>query len=94
MQQFWEHPKIAHLVFVLEMRTFTFRVEKHLIFIFTNIQCSELPFNFHRALQPLLVDQEGKEALAIGGHNPSQGTDRHDYQNTAATAEGVRLRFV
>ena len=37
MQQFWENPKIAHLIFVLEMRTFNFRFEKHLIFIFTNI---------------------------------------------------------
>ena len=37
MQQFWESPKIAHLIFVLEMRTFNFRFEKHLIFIFTNI---------------------------------------------------------
>ena len=45
MQQFWENPTIAHLIFVLEMRTFNFRVEKtfdfhfheHLIFqlIFT-----------------------------------------------------------
>ena len=24
MQQFWENPKIAHLIFVLEMRTFNF----------------------------------------------------------------------
>ena len=37
MQQFWESPKIAHLIFVLEMRTFNFRFEKHLNFIFTNI---------------------------------------------------------
>ena len=37
MQQFWENPKIAHLNFVLEMRTFSLRFEKHLIFIFTNI---------------------------------------------------------
>ena len=37
MQQFWENPKIAHLIFVLEMRTLNFRFEKHLIFIFTNI---------------------------------------------------------
>jgi hypothetical protein len=40
MQQFWENdenPKIAHLIFVLEMRTFNFRFEKHFIFIFTNI---------------------------------------------------------
>ena len=30
MQQFWEilNPKIAHLIFVLEMRTFNFRFEK------------------------------------------------------------------
>ena len=35
MQQFWENPKIAHLIFVLEMRTFNFRFEKHLIFNFT-----------------------------------------------------------
>ena len=37
MQQFWENPKIAYLIFVLEMRTFNFRFEKHLIFhlIFT-----------------------------------------------------------
>ena len=38
-QRFWENPKIAHLIlnFVLEMRTFDFRFEKHLIFhlIFT-----------------------------------------------------------
>ena len=37
MQQFWENPKTAHLIFVLEMRTFDFRFEKHSIFIFTNI---------------------------------------------------------
>ena len=37
MQPFWENPKIAHLIFALEMRTFNFRFEKHLIFIFTNI---------------------------------------------------------
>ena len=37
MQQFWENPKFARLIFVLEMRTFNFRFEKHLIFIFTNI---------------------------------------------------------
>ena len=39
MQQFWENPKIAHLIFVLEMRTFNFRFEKHLIFhlIFTEL---------------------------------------------------------
>ena len=53
MQQFWENPEIAHLIFVLEMRTFNFRFEKHLIFIFTNI----LIFfrddaNFHQALPP------------------------------------------
>ena len=36
---FWENPKIAHLIFVLEMRTFNFRFEKHLIFhlIFTEL---------------------------------------------------------
>ena len=39
MQQFWENPKIAHLIFVLEIRTFNFRFEKHLIFhlIFTEL---------------------------------------------------------
>ena len=36
MQQFWENraiqnPKIAHFIFVLEMRTFNFRFEKQLI---------------------------------------------------------------
>ena len=31
MQQFWENPKIAHSIFVLEMRTFNFRFEKHVI---------------------------------------------------------------
>ena len=30
MQQFWENPKIAHLIFVLEMRA-------HLIFVLKNI---------------------------------------------------------
>ena len=37
IQQFWENPKTAHLIFVLEMRTINFHFEKHLIFIFTNI---------------------------------------------------------
>ena len=52
MKQFWENPKIAYLIFVLEMRTFNLRTnreeytifvlkrpreKKHLIFIFTNI---------------------------------------------------------
>ena len=46
MQQFWENPKIAHLIFVLEMRA-------HLIFVLKNIQFSfsrtfNFPFNFHR----------------------------------------------
>ena len=53
MQQFWGNPKIAYLIFVLEMRTFNIRFEKHLILIFTNIQ--HLIFhliNFHRALLP------------------------------------------
>ena len=35
MQQFGENPKIAHLIFVLEMRPFNFRFEKKMIFIFT-----------------------------------------------------------
>ena len=44
MQQFWENPKIAHLIFVLEMLTFNFRFEKHLIFhlIFTELSSQEL----------------------------------------------------
>ena len=56
MQQFWENLKIAHLSFVLEMRTFSIFVlknnEKHLVFIFTKIQLNYFPFDFHRALQP------------------------------------------
>ena len=31
------NPKIAHLIFILEMRTFDFRFEKQQFFIFTNI---------------------------------------------------------
>ena len=34
MQRFVENPKIAHLIFVLEMRTFNFRFEKHFNFHF------------------------------------------------------------
>ena len=39
MQQFWENPKIAHSIFVLEMRTFNFHFHEHLIFhlIFTEL---------------------------------------------------------
>ena len=34
MQQFGESPEVAHLIFVLEMRTFNFRFEKHFDFHF------------------------------------------------------------
>ena len=49
MQQFGENPKIAHLIFVLEMRTFNFRFEKHLI---SFSRTFNFPFNFHRGRSP------------------------------------------
>ena len=86
MQQFWENPKITHLIFVLEMRTLNFRFEKHLIFIFTNIQHLIFHLIFTEGSSPdldrhRLLQLEQQRRLPRG-----RGTrETNDYHFTSAT---------